>query len=162
MDLFEYFATEWQPRTERYTYSGWALLNKIGKHEHVIDVGCGYNQFKPFLNLIGIDPANTAADYLTSVEDFRTEQRFDVALCLGSLNFGTREQIERQLAAVVALTKPSSRIYWRCNPGNQDHTQQLPFFPWTTADLHEYAARYGYKVTDEQNDCGRIYHEWTK
>ena len=39
-------------------------------------------------NIVGIDPANDAADHKEQIEFFDTEQRFDIAFCLGSLNFG--------------------------------------------------------------------------
>jgi excinuclease ABC subunit A len=39
------------------------IVDKIKPHETVIDVGCGYNLFKDKIpNLLGIDPANDAAD----------------------------------------------------------------------------------------------------
>jgi hypothetical protein len=56
-ELNEYFSTKWQSNLNQYTYSGWALADKIHTNELVLDVGCGFNEFKSRIpNLIGIDP----------------------------------------------------------------------------------------------------------
>ena len=51
----------WQPRTDVYQYTGWNIVDEInkGNPRAVLDVGCGYNQFKPRIkNLVGIDKFN--------------------------------------------------------------------------------------------------------
>jgi hypothetical protein len=62
-------------------------------------------------------------------------------MCLGSINFGTIEDIEPAVDKVVSLLKPQSQIFWRLNPGRQDHAcgdcEQIKFFPWT----HEILAK---------------------
>ena len=112
------------------------MADKIKPEEWVLDVGCGVNPFKTVIaNLVGIDPAFGQADYQTSIEDFVTEQRFDVAFCLGSINFGTEENIRNQIKCVVNLLNPNARIYWRVNPGLKDHGNEecklIDFFPWS-------------------------------
>ena len=57
-----FFGEIWKPHTETYNYTGWALVDEVMKlnPKAVLDVGCGYNQFKDRIpNLIGIDPYNT-------------------------------------------------------------------------------------------------------
>ena len=60
---------------------------------------------------------------------------FDVATCLGSINFGSIDVISKQIAKVVSCLKPKSRVYWRLNPGRQDHPnrfcENIDYFPWT-------------------------------
>lgn len=61
-----FFGEIWKPRTDDYTYTGWALVDEINKHKprSVLDVGCGYHPFKGRIqNIIGIDPYNNCADY---------------------------------------------------------------------------------------------------
>ena len=149
-------------------YSGLSLSKKIKPDESVLDVGCGINPFKKLLNdVIGIDPAFPQSDYQTTIEDFKTEKRFDVALCLGSINFGAEETIKNQIKCVVNLLNPVARIYWRCNPGRQDHgnkeCKEIDFFPWSEILLDQYAKEFGFKLIDLKQDTNnRIYAEWTR
>jgi hypothetical protein len=166
--LNNYFSTYWRGQLNTYLYSGLSLSKKIQPDEWVLDVGCGINSFKPLIaNLVGIDPAFGQADYQTTIEDFVTELRFDVAFCLGSINFGTEENIKSQIKYVVNLLKPTARIYWRVNPGLRDHgnkeCQKIDFFPWSNDLLKKYAREYGFKVVDLKQDLNnRIYCEWNR
>jgi cyclopropane fatty-acyl-phospholipid synthase-like methyltransferase len=167
-DLNNYFNTHWRGQFNQYMFTGTALAKKIQKDEWVLDVGCGIHPFKSLItNLIGIDPAFPQADIMTTIEDFKTEQRFDVAFCLGSINFGTEENVKDQIKCVVNLLKPRARIYWRCNPGLKDHGNKechsIDFFPWSPKLLNEYAKQFGFKVTEVKEDFNnRIYCEWTR
>ena len=116
---------------------------------------------------MGIDPAFDQADYKTTIEDFKTELKFDVAFCLGSINFGAEETIKKQIGCVVNLLKPNARIYWRCNPGLQDHgniqCHDIEFFAWTPQLLINFAQEFGFSVTDIKQDFNnRIYCEWAR
>jgi hypothetical protein len=118
--LNNYFGNIWHKHSDpctKETKSGLELLTKITDSDSVIDVGCGRNPFKGLIkNLIGIDPAFDQADVKSTVDEFTTDQTFDIALCLGSINFGDVNDIERQIAKIISLLKPSCRIFWRCNP----------------------------------------------
>jgi len=166
--LNKYFQTTWHSRIDQYRYSGYALIDKINPAETVIDVGCGINPFKNKIkNLIGIDPAFKQADYQILIEDFITDQKFDVAFCLGSINFGSEARILKQISSVVELLKLKSRIYWRCNPGLADHNntecQYIDFFPWTLQNHLDYAEQFGFicEVVCWDNN-NRIYAEWIR
>ena len=164
--LNNYFSTHWRGHLNIYQYSGLSLVKKIQPDEWVLDVGCGINSFKPLIaNLIGIDPAFGQADYQTTIEDFVTEQKFDVAFCLGSINFGDEQTIKKQIQCVINLLKPTARIYWRVNPGLKDHgnaeCQLIEFFPWSEKLLKEYAEEYGFTTQNIRDDLNnRIYCEW--
>jgi hypothetical protein len=165
-DLNNYFSTHWRGHLNLYQYSGLGLAKKIQPHEWVLDVGCGINPFKQLItNLVGIDPAFDQADHRISIEDFKTEQRFDVAFCLGSINFGNEKTIKNQIKYVVNLLKPTARIYWRVNPGLKDHgnkeCHQIEFFPWSKKLLRDYATEYGFQALNIRDDFNnRIYCEW--
>lgn len=167
-ELNKYFSNHWRGHLNVYNYSGLSLSRKIAPNEWVLDVGCGINSFKPLIaNLVGIDPAFGQADVMTTIEDFKTEQRFDVAFCLGSINFGTEENIKNQIKCIVNLLNPHARIYWRVNPGLKDHgnkeCQQIEFFPWSNKLLKQYAQEFGFKVIDLKQDLNnRIYCEWSR
>jgi hypothetical protein len=166
--LNEYFVTKWKGNLDQYTYSGWELINKIKKDESVLDVGCGQNLFKgKILNLIGIDPAFEQADYKVTIEKFKTNQKFDVAFCLGSINFGSGDKIISEINSLVKLLKPSARIYWRCNPGRKDHgnenCEQINFFPWTFELHKKFSKHFGFECLDLKWDNNhRIYSEWIR
>lgn len=167
-----YFSNHWKSDFYSYLYTGPTLANKMQKHERILDVGCGNNYFMPYFpNLIGIDPANDAAHIKTTLEDYNPATTFDVALCLGSLNFGTEDKIKTQLDKLHSLMNRTSRIYWRCNPGINDHSNtdgdKVVFYPWTIKKLKEFANYYHYTVNDVELDFNalghvRIYCEWVR
>ena len=167
-DLNNYFAETWQSNLNQYKYSGWALVDKVRPGETVIDVGCGRNEFRERIpNLIGVDPANALADYRLSIEGFQTAERFDVAFCLGSINFGGEDTILNQIKHVVRLLKPSARIYWRCNPGIADHGNEeckdIKFFPWTLDKHVKYSEQFGFRlITCKWDSNNRLYAEWSR
>jgi hypothetical protein len=166
--LNKYFSTFWQSNFDRYIYSGWALVDKIVPGEAVLDVGCGFNEFKnSIVNLIGIDPANDQADIKVPIEEYKSTNKFDVAFCLGSINFGNEETILNQINCVVDCLKPNARIYWRCNPGLADHNNKecnnIDFYPWTIAKHAEFAEKFGFRVNVARWDThNRIYAEWCR
>jgi len=166
--LNNYFRTFWRGQHNQYLFSGTTLAKKIKPYETVLDVGCGINIFKTLIpNLIGIDPAFDQADIKTTIEEFETDNKFDVAFCLGSINFGNTKNIKNQIRCVVNLLKPTCRIYWRCNPGLTDHgnpeCHDIEFFHWTPQLLFEYATEYGFSIADMKEDLNnRIYCEWAR
>lgn len=174
--LNEYFSTKWKPNSNVHTYSApAAIAKKILPSESLLDVGCGTNPFKSLLPcVVGIDPAFEQADIVCTIEQFATDQRFDVATCLGSINFGTEQTVRAQVAKVVSLLKPSARIYWRLNPGRKDHAnsacEEIPFFPWTLEFLNELAVEHGFVQHNAQTESGpgqgrdvvRLYAEWRR
>jgi hypothetical protein len=147
-----------------------ALLKKIKSTETVIDIGCGSNQFKKHLpNLIGIDPAFPEADYQLTLEDFAQnfDSKFNVALCLGSINFGNKDYIESQVSLITNLLEPEGRIYWRCNPGLKDHGTEeckyIEFYPWSFEEHIRLTDVFNFTLAEIRWDTGnRIFAEWRK
>jgi len=159
-----------------FKYSGFALLNKITDDDTVIDIGCGCNPFKGKIkNLIGLDPANDAADVKVAIQDYETDQKFSVAFCLGSLTHCVAEEFEERLAKVVSLMLPKSKIFFRVHPmvGNGMSTlpaqfTDLPLYRWSPEVMRRHAAKYGYTVIDMQDEfhpeagVKRTYIEWAR
>lgn len=165
--LNNYFANNWKSNLDQYQYSGWALVDKIRANESVLDVGCGFNEFKTrILNLTGLDPANDRADVKLPIEEYSPPYKFDVALCLGSINFGNKLTIMNQIACVVNCLNPIARIYWRCNPGYADHGNEecktIEFYPWTIEEHIKLSELFGFKLVTSCWDGNRIYAEWSR
>lgn len=167
--LNSYFANKWNSTIGNYEHSGYAIVNKIKQDEWVLDVGCGNNPFKNLIpNLVGIDPASSLADIQTTIEDFQPERQFNVALCLGSINFGTRDIIANQIKKLNSCLTDEARVFWRLNPGLSDHDHedcnQIQFFPWTLETLYEFACTYGFCQVNAKWDSNgkhqRLYAEW--
>jgi len=165
----KYFRDNWKPDYSKFKYSGWALLDKIKPDDCVLDIGCGYNLFKEKLGdrLWGIDPSNDKADEQETWERFVSHKDFNVYLALGSLNFGTEEQVEAQVKKLAYVTKPGDRIYWRQNPGTGDHpwkgVENVSFFPWSFEKNEQWCKKYNFELKDIKQDSGnRIYAEWIK
>lgn len=171
--LEQYFSTDWLQGNRslaQYRHSGYALVHKVHPDERVLDVGCGTNPFKNLIpNLHGIDITNVGCDEVIAIEDFVTEDKYDVAFCLGSINFGDIDTIRKQIAAVDKALTPNGRIYWRCNPGLKDHkndkVEQIDFFPWSF-DYHvKLSIEFGYSLHTFRHDGenhNRLYAEWLK
>ena len=165
--LNQYFADTWSGDIASYQYSGFAILNHIGANDRVLDVGCGNNPFKRKIkNLTGVDPANTKADVMIAIEDYETDEKFDIALCLGSINFGSYDTIRDQTESMVNALKQKSRIYWRCNPAHRDHgndkVNDVPFFHWRLEHHLLLSKRFGYEVTEFMPDQNRYYVKWER
>lgn len=167
--LNNYFGKIWQVDYSKFNLTGFELLRLLNPEEKILDVGCGYNLFKPHLgdNLWGIDPANDCADEIVSIEDFEPKEVYDAALCLGSLNFGSRDVVFGQTAKVVSCIKTGGYIYWRQNPGLSDHpwkeVDDIKFYPWTFRDNLDMAELLGCTVERLQWDTGnRIFAVWKK
>jgi hypothetical protein len=170
--LNDYFTNTWCPSTSKYKYSGYAILDRIDKmSDFVIDIGCGSNPFKGKIrHLVGIDPTDHGADIITTIEDFNPTNRYNVALCLGSINFGDESIIAKQIEKVNSLLTPKAKVFWRLNPGQHDHGNKLcdkiDFYPWTFEKLNEFAKKYGFKQTNCQEDHNglhmRLYAEWVR
>ena len=166
-DLNNYFSSVWKSKLDQYQYSGWAIADKIQSNDLVLDVGCGFNEFKPrILNLVGIDPANDRADYKISIEEYSPPHKFDVALCLGSINFGDKLTIMNQIACVVNCLKPTARIYWRCTPGLADHGNEeckdIDFYPWSIDEHLKLSELFVFRLATCCWDNDRIYAEWSR
>ena len=167
--LNEYFSKHWTPGGDRGFSNPEKIAKLINDDEWLLDVGCGHNPFKGLVkNVVGIDPAFTDADILTTIELYNPDRLFDVATCLGSINFGDEITISDQIEKVVKCLKPTSRIFWRLNPGNADHNNQyvhmVPFFPWTFEILKSFANKHGYNQVNCQTELNkrtfRLYTEW--
>ena len=118
---------------------------------------------------MGIDPANNYADIKLPIEYFAADndnqKKFDVAFCLGSINFGGGANIINQTASVIHCLKSKARIYWRCNPGLKDHgndkCNNIEFYPWTIEKHIELANLFGFRLAVARWDTSnRIYAEW--
>lgn len=159
--LNNYFSKIWQPDMKKWKYSGLKLVDEVNalKPRAVLDVGCGYNEFKGKIhNLTGIDPYNDRADHKISIMDFQPNQRFDVILCLGSINFGSQDKITAEIAKTVLLLEDGGTIFFRVNPGvNHDRPEArwIEFFAWNVPFIIELAERFKLKVLDIRDDANQ-------
>lgn len=173
--LTDYFTNTWpSSRTaglDQYYWTGFRLIEEIEDNERVLDVGCGVNPFKRHIrNLHGIDITDIGADEVCAIEDYELvdmyEEKYDVAFCLGSINFGSIDLIREQIRRISEALKEKSRIYWRCNPGHRDHgnnrVDQIPFFEWNIETHLRLAKEVGFEVTEFMPDRNRMYVKWQR
>jgi hypothetical protein len=159
--LNAYFSKIWQPDMKKWKYSGLKLIDEINalNPRSVLDVGCGYNEFKGKIkNLTGIDPYNDRADYKISIMDFRFNEKFDVILCLGSINFGSQDKITAEIAKTVHLLEEGGTIFFRVNPGlshDRPESQWIEFFAWNVPFIIDLAERFNLKVLDIRDDANQ-------
>jgi len=159
--LHKYFSKYWQNDMKKWKYSGVALINEVNslKPRAVLDVGCGYNEFKGKINnLIGIDPYNKNADLQVSAIEYKTDQKFDVILCLGSVNFGCRDKIIAEVGKCVNLLSKQGTMFFRVNPGLQHDKAEakwIEFFGWNVPFIIELADIFDLKVLDIRDDTNQ-------
>jgi hypothetical protein len=167
--LGRYFSEIWQPEMKKFKYSGLGLIDEVNnlKPRSVLDIGCGYNEFKGKIdNLIGLDPFNSRADIRCKIANYRTTERYDVVLALGSINFGSTDKIFTELERAVEVTAPKGKLFFRVNPGLQ-HTppesRWISFYPWNSNFIINCADYFGVDVLDIRNDHNnRMYFVWSK
>lgn len=116
-----------------YQFTGINLVKEVNDLDPdlVLDVGCGHNRFKHHIkNIIGFDQQPFPfADMHVSIEQapFRQECA-DVALCLGSVQFGTKDQVLHQIERIVSWVKPGGYIVMRTFV--EANRMQNLFFEW--------------------------------
>ena len=144
-----YFSGIWQDQNfECLEYSGYQLVDYVNaqKPRSVLDVGCGYNRFKGKIkNLIGIDPYNDAADIKVSLEDYKGPSS-EIALCLGSINFGDEETIDHQIDVLHRLWRKEA--IFRVNPGipHAGWDDFIEWYQWTPEKIKDIAKQYNYNL----------------
>lgn len=159
--LHKYFSKYWQNDMKKWKHSGLALIDEVNslKPRAVLDVGCGYNEFKGKIdNLVGIDPYNDKADFEVTTLEYKTDQKFDVILCLGSVNFGSREKIIAEVGKCVNLLADGGTMFFRVNPGIQHdkpEAEWIEFFGWNVPFIIDLAGMFDLKVLDIRDDSNR-------
>jgi len=155
-----YFSQIWQAETKKYKYSGLSIVDEVNdmNPEAVIDIGCGYNEFKGKINnLIGIDPYNKRADVKDTILTYKTDVKYDVAIALGSINFGSSDKIIAEMTAAVNLVKPGGKLYFRVNPGVQHvalESRWINFYDWSPVFISNIAQTLNCDVEMIRQDTG--------
>jgi len=158
----------WYPRTDEFEYTGWKIVDLINSRnpKAVLDVGCGYNLFKDKIsNLVGIDIANSAADYMVDILDYDVpNESYDHVIVFGSINFGEYHDIEIRMKKVIDLTMKGGTIYLRANTGvNHPNGYYIDIYPWSFKDAFNIAEKYGCElITLKKDNLSRIYIEMKK
>ena len=159
--LHKYFSKYWQNDMKKWKYSGVQLIDEVNslKPRAVLDVGCGYNEFKGRIdNLVGIDPYNDKADLQISTLEYKTDEKYDVILCLGSVNFGDRDKIVAEVGRCVNLLADNGTMFFRVNPGVQHDKPEadwIEFFAWNVPFIIELAEMFNLKVLDIRDDTNQ-------
>jgi hypothetical protein len=166
--LDHYFRNVWQGAMSKYKYSGPALISEINnlKPRKVLDIGCGYHEFKGKIdNLVGIDPYNNAADLCVKLLDHHPHEKYDATMALGSINFGSTDKIYAELEHAVSLCNPGAVMFFRVNPGlphDRDESNWIHFYPWDSTFVVNCASQLDVDILDLRTDThkNRIYFVW--
>ena len=167
--LRKYFGEIWQPKTKQFKYSGLKIVDEINKLQprSVLDLGCGYNEFKKQIpNLVGVDPYNKNADIQVPIVEYRPEQKFDVVIVLGSINFGSTDKIFAELEHAVSLCAQGGTMFFRVNPGMKHEppeSEWIDFYHWDANFITNCADYFGVQMLDMRNDSNdRMYFVWRR
>ena len=146
---------------KKWKHSGLQLIDEVNKlrPRAVLDVGCGYNEFKGKINyLTGIDPYNDKADIVINTIDYKPKEKFDVILCLGSINFGSQHKIETEVAHCASLLEQDGIMFFRVNPGqphDKPESKWIDFFAWNVPFILELAKKLNLQVLDIRDDTNK-------
>lgn len=142
----------WPTSMHLWKWSGFNLVDEVAgmRPRFVLDVGCGHNEFKCRIpNLVGIDIANAAADWVCDLLDAPIAPRsVDVILALGSVNFGSANDIDLRLARLASWLTPAGRLIMRGNPGVAV-VDSIEFFEWSEIAIVERGEACGLRVDGE-------------
>lgn len=161
--LKRYFTKVWQPKHKKYKYSGLSIVDEINSMNlsNVLDIGCGYNEFKGKINnLVGIDAYNNRADHQVSLLDYQTPDRYQAIICFGSINFGSVTKIIAEMRKAVTLATVGGLLYFRVNPGIQHDDEEakwIDFFEWTPEFIYNISRELNCDILSMRNDANRIY-----
>lgn len=166
--LDNYFRNVWQGEMKKYKYSGLALIDEINslKPRKVLDIGCGYHEFKGKIdNIVGIDPYNDAADLCVKLLDHYPQEKYDAVIALGSINFGSTDKIYAELEHAVSLCNPGAVMFFRANPGlphDKNESNWIYFYPWDSNFIVNCAEQLGVEILDIRTDShkNRLYFVW--
>lgn len=166
--LDNYFRNHWQGEMSKYKYSGPALIDEINslKPRKVLDIGCGYHEFKGKIdNIVGIDPYNDAADLQVKLLDHYPEEKYDAMMALGSINFGSTDKIFAELEHAVKLCNTGAVMFFRANPGlphDRNESSWIHFYPWDSTFVVNCASQLNVDILDLRTDShkNRMYFVW--
>jgi len=172
--LTDYFKNSWNPNRihEDYNY-GWPfVIPKIPESAYVLDVGCNRDSAHkrlPNNRVYGIDPAGYMADFVGTILEFEHDEKFDVAVSWGAINFGSQEKINAEIAKLSSLLKDNAEVHIRCNPGVYNHSNinrekmNGKFYGWTWEENMRQAKLHGFTVQMIAWDVGeRFYAHWKR
>ena len=73
-----WFGSYFHPKQDCFIYSSWRILSEITPEDQILDIGCGYNVYKPALGdrIYGIDPAfDPGQEYeIPETSNFKTKK----------------------------------------------------------------------------------------
>jgi hypothetical protein len=147
-----FFGEDWEFKPNNYTVSGQKFLERIKQLNptRVLDVGCGFNDNKAkFGNctFIGIDIANQRADIVIDFLRYQAHKPFDVIFALGSINFGSAEDILDELRHACSMLTTNGRIFMRVNPGIKwPKCPELEIYPWSPELIHAHGRTLGLEL----------------
>jgi|SRR5210317_920056 len=145
-NLETYFANEYVSKD-----SDPHVIRLVTQSQCVLDVGCGDNLFKKQIRLgtfTGIDLYNKNADIMCDILDYKTNLKFDLIICFGSINFYDIKWIDDRMHKVFSLLKPGGTICMKVNPGEPfENGKKLAWFDrWTVPLAKHYAELYNMKI----------------
>ena len=101
----------------------WYYLNYLDTSQNIVDLGCGYNFFKPyFANLTGIGAEDNPAQFFGDVHDFVDEDFFKVhvnayhsVISINALHFHPIENLKEICINFANMIAPGGRGFLTLN-----------------------------------------------
>ena len=164
--LKQYFGNVWT-----VTETDPHVIESIKNKKDVIDVGCGFNQYKKFNNnLIGVDYVNKEADWIGDLLNYKSDNKFEIAICYGVLHFYSYDWIRKRLDWVIENTTKDATLLIKVNPNNpRADAPDLVFFDtWNRGLADHFAQIYQLEISNwrewktPEDGSSRIKFDYTK
>lgn len=110
-------------------YTGLALTDAVNALDPslVIDIGCGQNFYKNKIkNLVGIDMFGTDCDLLFDYFTSEYDTKADAILVLGSLEYGSPEQVHEKLLRIKRNCHEKTQVFFRFNVSSKFMNEIMP------------------------------------
>ena len=79
-------------------------------------------------------------------------------MCLGSVNFGSRDKIIAEIKRCVDLLEDGGTMFFRVNPGvqhNKPEAMWIEFFAWNVPFIIELSEMFNLKILDIRDDSNQ-------
>ena len=79
-------------------------------------------------------------------------------MCLGSVNFGSRDKIIAEMGRCVDLLEDGGTMFFRVNPGVQHDKSEakwIEFFAWNVPFIIELSEMFNLKILDIRDDSNQ-------
>ena len=97
-------------------------------------------------------------NYQVDLMSYKPQNKFDIILALGSINFGGRNKIIAEVSKCYNMLEDGGMMFFRVNPGVQHDKPEakwIEFYAWNVPFIIELSEMFNLKVLDIRDDSNK-------